>query len=312
MSGRGKQQPDRDGHTGPGDQRQRQRRGKRYRRDELARAAGVKERNLRYYQERGLLPPPEREGRIAWYSDEHLARLRLIDDLLGRGYSVNGIGELLRAWEQGSGIAGLLGLERVMSHGWVNDEPVSLPMSALAELFGTAGTADDTRRAVELGYLRIDGETVTHVSRRLLDATSAVVREGVPVSEILDVAAFVRSQADAVAGRFVDLFRRHVIAGRELDELTPDDVQRVIDAVTALRPVAGDVVAAEFSRAMAERMDAEMSGWLRGAHGTPGAQGPVAPGAQGAVATEEPEGAGKAAEASGAAGAGGAEEPPVE
>ncbi|WP_228979389.1 MerR family transcriptional regulator [Streptomyces sp. DH12] len=307
MSGRGRQQPDRDGRTGPGDQRQR--RGKRYRRDELARAAGVKERNLRYYQERGLLPPPEREGRIAWYSDEHLARLRLIDDLLGRGYSVNGIGELLRAWEQGSGIAGLLGLERVMSHGWVNDEPVSLPLSALAELFGTAGTAADTRRAVELGYLRMDGETVTHVSRRLLDATSAVVREGVPVSEILDVAAFVRSQADAVAGRFVDLFRRHVIAGRELDELTPDDVQRVIDAVTALRPVAGDVVAAEFSRAMAERMDAEMAGWLRGAQGAAGARGAAED--QGAEAAGA-EAAGRTAGAGGVEGAPGAEEPPVE
>ncbi len=57
--------------------------GGHYRRDELARAAGVKVRNLRYYQERGLLPPPRREGRIAWYSDDHLTRLRLINDLLG-------------------------------------------------------------------------------------------------------------------------------------------------------------------------------------------------------------------------------------
>ncbi|MEV7726285.1 MerR family transcriptional regulator [Streptomyces sp. NPDC087917] len=61
-------------------------------------------RNLRYYQERGLLPPPRREGRIAWCSDDHLTRLRLISDLLGRGYTVNGIGELPAAWEQGGGV----------------------------------------------------------------------------------------------------------------------------------------------------------------------------------------------------------------
>lgn len=240
---------------------------KRYRREELARAAGVKVRNLRYYQERGLLPPPEREGRIAWYSEDHLTRLRVIDDLLGRGYTVNGIAELLQAWEQGSGIAGLLGLERVMTQDWVHEEAVRLPLSELVRLFGGAATAADTRRAVELGYLRVDGDTVTHVSRRLLDATSALVRQGIPVAEILDAGAFVQSQAAAVADRFVELFRRHVIAGRGLEELTARDVQRITDAVAALRPVAGDVVASEFARAMAERVDAELAVWLRRSEG---------------------------------------------
>ncbi|MFB9390407.1 MerR family transcriptional regulator [Streptomyces coeruleoprunus] len=267
MSGRGVQL-DR-GHVGPGGHGadgqvppDRHARGKRYRREELAEAAGVKVRNLRYYQERGLLPPPEREGRIAWYSEDHLTRLRLIDDLLGRGYSVNGIGELLEAWEQGSGIAGLLGLERVMTRDWVHEEPVRVPLAELSRLFGGSATAEDTRRAVELGYLRIEGDTVTHVGRRLLDATSALVGQGIPMAEILDAGAFVRSQAAAVADRFVDLFRRHVIAGRELEELSAVEVQRIIDAVTALRPVAGEVVAAEFARAMAGRVDAELALWL--------------------------------------------------
>lgn len=53
-----------------------------YRMAELARLAGITVRTLRFYRERKLIPPPRREGRIAWYDDHHLARLRTIAALL--------------------------------------------------------------------------------------------------------------------------------------------------------------------------------------------------------------------------------------
>ncbi|MFI5617212.1 MerR family transcriptional regulator [Streptomyces sp. NPDC051567] len=238
--------------------------GGRYRREDVARAAGVKVRNLRYYQERGLLPPPRREGRIAWYSDDHLTRLRLISDLLGRGYTVNGIAELLHAWEEGGGgLSRLLGLEREMTRDWVREEPVTMDRAAFRELFGPAATAEDTRRAVELGYVRIEGDLVTYPSRRLLEATVALVRQGVPLAEILDAGDFVQSQAAALADRFVGLFRRHVVGAEGLEHLSATRLQHITEAVAALRPVAGEVVAAEFARAMARRMDEEVGELLR-------------------------------------------------
>ncbi|WP_329200133.1 MULTISPECIES: MerR family transcriptional regulator [unclassified Streptomyces] len=241
----------------------------RYRREDVARAAGVKVRNLRYYQERGLLPPPRREGRLAWYSDDHLTRLRLISDLLGRGYSVNGIAELLHAWEQGGGLSQLLGLERAMTDGWEREEPVTMTTAELGELFGRAATAEDTRRAVELGYLRVEGDRVTHRSRRLLEATLALVRQGVPLAEILDAGDFVQDQAAALADRFVGLFRRHVIGPDGLvgpdgaERLSATQLDHISEAAAALRPVAGEVVAAEFAVAMARRVEAEVAELLR-------------------------------------------------
>ncbi|MFD9357756.1 MerR family transcriptional regulator [Streptomyces sp. NPDC060031] len=234
-----------------------------YRREDVARAAGVKVRNLRYYQERGLLPPPRREGRIAWYSDDHLIRLRLISDLLGRGYTVNGIAELLAAWEQGGGISQLLGLEREMTRDWEHEEPVAMTRAELRELFGPTATAEDTRRAAELGYVRVDGDRVTHRSRRLLEATLALVRAGVPLAEILDAGDFVQTQAAALADRFVALFRMHVIGAEELERLSAAQLHHITGAVAALRPVAGEVVATEFARAMARRVDAEVAELLR-------------------------------------------------
>src|SRR3954471_18150654 len=45
--------------------------------DELARAGGSSVRNVRLYQERGLLPKPRRHGRRALYDKTHLDRLKL-------------------------------------------------------------------------------------------------------------------------------------------------------------------------------------------------------------------------------------------
>ena len=52
-----------------------------FRVEELAARSGVRVDTLRFYQARGLLPAPERVGRVAVYGDEHLARVRRIKEL---------------------------------------------------------------------------------------------------------------------------------------------------------------------------------------------------------------------------------------
>lgn len=55
-----------------------------YRLDELAAAAGVSARTVRYYVQRGLLPSPEFRGRDTVYGEAHLWRLRAIRRLQER------------------------------------------------------------------------------------------------------------------------------------------------------------------------------------------------------------------------------------
>jgi DNA-binding transcriptional MerR regulator len=68
-----------------------------YRINELADVSGVSVRNIRVYQDRGLLPPPKIKGRTGWYSAEHLSRLKVISQMLERGYTFATISELLMA-----------------------------------------------------------------------------------------------------------------------------------------------------------------------------------------------------------------------
>jgi len=56
--------------------------------EELAGKAGVSVDTVRFYQKQRLLPPPVREGRVAWYTAEHLARMARVKELRRRGFRV--------------------------------------------------------------------------------------------------------------------------------------------------------------------------------------------------------------------------------
>src|SRR5919199_1123478 len=60
----------------------------RFRVEELALAADVSVDTVRYYQKQRLLLPPERDGRLAWYGDEHLERINRIKELQQRGFTL--------------------------------------------------------------------------------------------------------------------------------------------------------------------------------------------------------------------------------
>src|SRR2546421_13033624 len=66
-----------------------------YRIEQLARAAGVAVDTIRFYQGKGLLDSPRRDGRITWYSDGHLDRLRRIRELQQRGFTLTVIRRFL-------------------------------------------------------------------------------------------------------------------------------------------------------------------------------------------------------------------------
>jgi DNA-binding transcriptional MerR regulator len=78
--------------------------------DELARRADLPVRTIREYQTMGLLPPPEKRGRVGIYQPTHLARLELIARLQNRGYSLAGIRDLLVSWRDGADLGEVLGL----------------------------------------------------------------------------------------------------------------------------------------------------------------------------------------------------------
>ena len=222
-----------------------------YRIGELAREAGITVRTLRYYRERALLPPPRREGRIGWYSHAHLDRLRVISQLVDRGHALDGIGELLSAWEQGYDLADLLGFERAMTAPWSDEVPVPVTVADLSALLGGQLTDEVLEEAIRLGYLDVDGDRV-HISGRLLDTVTVLVREGIPLPAILAAARELQAGLDTIASLFLDLVLTQV-PGRRGGAPPPQEITRLAQAFERLRPIARAALDAEFARAMDRR-----------------------------------------------------------
>jgi DNA-binding transcriptional MerR regulator len=121
--------------------------------DHLAQAAGTTVRNVRAYQDRGLLPRPDRRGRSNVYDDTHLERLRLIAGLLDRGHTLAGIKELLDAWEDGRSLGGVLGLVAEVTAPWSDERPEYLERAELTARFGGMRDPEAIAAAVRLGVL---------------------------------------------------------------------------------------------------------------------------------------------------------------
>jgi DNA-binding transcriptional MerR regulator len=248
-----------------------------YRIDELARAAGTTVRNIRAYQDRGLLHPPRRTGRVGLYSEAHVARLRLIASLLERGYTLANIAELLVAWERGQDVAAVLGLEAALGMPAGEREESVVDAAELGAAFG-ADTAALLDEAVAIGVLQPAGLGRFRVADPLiLDVGRLLVSAGVPLTAVLGAARALRTQVHSLAQLFVGLVESHVVEPLG-DPIPAEGVTALADLVASLRPLAAQVVAAELGLALEQEIRRTLGDYLarRAGRGLP-AQGLAAP-----------------------------------
>ena len=90
--------------------------------DELAASTGMTVRTTRYYAGLGLLPPPSRRGRMAYYTVEHRARLDLIRALQDHGFTLAAIEKYLGRVPVDASVEDLA-LQRAMLTSWGTARP---------------------------------------------------------------------------------------------------------------------------------------------------------------------------------------------
>src|ERR1700674_4454643 len=103
-----------------------------YRIEQLARSAGVAVDTIRFYQGKGLIEAPRREGRVTWYGDGHLDRLRRIKELQQQGFTLTVIQRFLTGELEASDEALVAAVTRPPA-------PQTLTLGELAERSGGAG-----------------------------------------------------------------------------------------------------------------------------------------------------------------------------
>jgi len=176
-----------------------------YRIEQLARSAGVAVDTIRFYQGKGLLESPRREGRVTWYAESHLDRLRRIKELQQQGFTLTVIQRFLTGELEPSDEALVAAVTR----------PPAPQTLTLAELAERSGVAEPLLASLQQAGLLVPvegGEEPLYPADDL-DAIAAgmkLIAAGVPLGALLELGKDYSAAVDRTARKAVDLFDRHV------------------------------------------------------------------------------------------------------
>lgn len=213
---------------------------------ELAENVGLSVRTVRYYATLGLLPPPVRRGRTAFYSQRHLARLELIRALQDHGFTLAAIERFLSRVPADADTDDL-DLERaLLTSGTGRGELVTR-----RELDARAGRrldATDLVRLEDVQAVRRDGDRFEvlppfEVGLQVLDLPD------VPVTSVLEAAAAITRHMDALADELSAILRSGVLAPFRGRPHTAAEQARFDQTVRRLRQLTTSAVVAGFQRA---------------------------------------------------------------
>lgn len=224
---------------------------KRYRVEELAAACDVSVDTVRYYQTRGLLPPPAREGRIAWYGAEHVDRIRRIRALAGKGLTLAAIGRVLsgKLRRPDEDLAAAVARAERGEEG--EEEFISL--SELARRSGVPAPLLEAieREGLHLGR-RVDGEErYTAADVQMVRDGLRLLEAGLPLGALLEIARRHHEAVRALAERAVELFDEHVRTPiRERAGSEEEAARALVEAFRALLPAVTALAAHHFRRVL--------------------------------------------------------------
>ncbi|MCV7281158.1 MerR family transcriptional regulator [Mycolicibacterium flavescens] len=246
-----------------------------YRLDELARISGVSTRNIRAYRERGLLDPPRRVGRSAYYDDYHLSQLRTINQLHRRGFNTAHIAEFFTSLRQGADLADILGIQRAVLG--VRSDEREAPGAGSPGSLDVDPDGDEARQLLGYGLAEVvDGALV------LSDpAVRAVVARSPDhlayVRALLQIFEATREAIEGLAGGFVRSLDECVTARfGENYTAKPEEMDELSQIVRDYRDLWTGVVSSHLDQALQRKMAAADSdytaGILLGGRRDPGAR----------------------------------------
>lgn len=217
-----------------------------YRIEQLARTAGVAVDTIRFYQGKGLLESPRRDGRVTWYGDGHVERLRRIKELQQQGFSLTVIQRFLLGELEASDEALVAAVTRPPA-------PQTLTLGELAE---RSGVAEPLLKSLEQAGLLVPiegGDEPLYPADDLqaIEAGMKLIAAGVPISSLMELGKEYASAVDRTARQAVDLFDEHVRERIQAEGgATEAAERRLLETFNELLEASGTLVRHHFQRTL--------------------------------------------------------------
>ena len=221
--------------------------------EELAHETGMSVRNIRNHQSRGLLPPPEVRARTGYYGPEHVARLRLIQEMQAEGFNLGAVAKLIG--EHGADADRFVGLRQAVTAPIADEAPEVLTREELAERF----EGDDPKaleKAQKLGLLiDLGDERYEAPSPALLRAAEDVLGMGIELPAALAAIEKLDRSSHTAARIFVNLFLEEVWKPFDRAGRPDEGWAEITTAIERLRPLALEALSANFRLILTEEVE---------------------------------------------------------
>jgi DNA-binding transcriptional MerR regulator len=225
--------------------------------EQLAAQTGMTVRNIRAHQARGLLSPPEVRLRVGYYGAEHVAQLKLVQDLQEDGFNLAGIKRLLD--NDGATAQRLVRFRQALTSPPDAELPQTLTVAELGQRFRVSAeqAPQVLERARRLGVLVPAGEDRYDApSPSLLAVAEQVVARGVSLDGALAVFEQIERHCDAVSAAFVALFMTEVWEPFQAAGMPTERWTEIDGSIELLRPLATDALLAIFGQRMSAQIEA--------------------------------------------------------
>jgi DNA-binding transcriptional MerR regulator len=213
--------------------------------DELAARTGMTVRTLRFYASEGLLPPPQRRGRIAYYDSRHRMRLDLIRTLQEHGYTLSAIQRVLARVPEDATPAEYAVQSAVLAP-WLPGRTEEVDRGELERRTGAALDDEQLAYLAGLGAVQRLPDGRFGISQAMLGPAVELIKLPVPQSVLQESASIIQEHAAAVADGLTDVFARAIWGPYQRGELTHEEVVQILER---MRPLALQGLVGAFARA---------------------------------------------------------------
>jgi DNA-binding transcriptional MerR regulator len=212
--------------------------------DELSKRASVPTRTIRYYTQQGLLNPPRLEGRVGYYDDRHLERLRLIKELQEKRFlPLSVIKSVIRHYEGGDNLETILApLDILYQPRWDATERREYTR---AELMREAKVTESVVKGAEdMGFLFPTGngreKRYTQDDVHMLTVAKRWLELGIP----RELGRLYRESLEGISELQVKAFNESVVTPLTKQRITPEEARdRLLTGFEEMAAVFNELVA---------------------------------------------------------------------
>jgi DNA-binding transcriptional MerR regulator len=180
--------------------------------DQLETMSGVPARTIRFYRQSGLIEPPRRVGRNAYYAPEQLGRLRFIAVLRDRGMSLEAVAKFLGDPDrEHQSFTMLLSIQDQLLEPWIEDHPAVVDGAEVLRLIGldeplVLGYLEQTGLIHGLGG---DDDSYEVPSLAVLELAAEMITAGIAAEVSVAAWTSLQTRMAGLADELVTLFAEH-------------------------------------------------------------------------------------------------------